>query len=60
MDWLVLFYVVVYCCIGSFLSDFLEKGGDSVMAMVVFIAWPAVLLCILLYIIIDKVTHWRR
>lgn len=59
MDWIpVVFFIIAYFWVGSCISDLLEKGNDDVWTMLVFIAWPAVLLIITLYICLERI--YRR
>lgn len=51
MEWTPLLYAGIYLAIGWFLSDWLEKDND-VMAMVVFMAWPAVIVILVMYVIV--------
>lgn len=51
MEWISLLYAGIYLLIGWLLSDYLEKD-DDVMGLVVFIAWPAVLVILIAYLLV--------
>lgn len=54
----IILCVLVYMMIG-YHAGVVLKEDDETMFKVMLLAWPAVIVLILIYIIIDKLT-WRR
>lgn len=55
---LIIILIIAYFYIGNALIDFLAEDND-VWSMVIYIAWPAVIVVILIYLIVKVVFEVR-